>query len=321
MTANDDPLPQSDKPLDKLVRAQLEAEGAGVDAKAMLDRAQNRLLQEAAAPAKANPRWKRWAVFAPFAVAASLLIAFFLLRPGEEVQASPREMVEKAQNAHSAEVDRCYHVRFELSAEMQKRLHWLPPVREETLWTRGDRFWIEPAFGNTGAWGRDEHNRVWLTPNDVEGMVFPAGELPPLMAEFFAVRSLQFPKLLEAVLKDCDLSFLPNEADTPKNVKRIQALPRRDTASGILKKAVIEVEKETHTVRKLILDRRVRDVDIALVTFTFLETRSQDPGVYRIESYLKPGVRPIDGVDENSRTARRRLLRELGIFRILAKMP
>lgn len=288
MTDVPNPLPEPERPLDRLVRARLDADAQDVDAEALLARVRARLAENSPTPAApARPaRRRRWGLLVPVAAAASVMAAFFLMRPGEDIQASPARMIEEAKKTHSQGLDRCYRVRFDLAPEISKRYPFLAPSNEETLWTRGDQFWVAPSFTGRGAWGRDARDRVWVVPVPRVGVVFEPAELPPALDEVLKVRSLQLPTLLDDVLNNCDLEFLPAEPDTPPNVRRIRATPKADAPAGTLKRAVIEVEQQAHVVRRLVLERVVAGADLVTVTFTLTETRTLDAGVYEVSAHV-----------------------------------
>src|SRR5262245_46737355 len=143
MSTNPGPFPRPTRPLDALVHARLEAGASGVDGGAMLGRAR-------AKRDRAQERWRRLLVGLPASLAAGLL-GLLLLAPSRQVHASPAAVVAQARETSTAPIDRAYRLRTEVSGRLKKRLARWGLERDTTLWTRGDRFRIEPGLGGKGA--------------------------------------------------------------------------------------------------------------------------------------------------------------------------
>src|SRR5438552_1541758 len=192
-------FPMPADPLDALVRSHLEADGRA----ASPARVVNSVLAglDAERPAASRPR-RRVAVLR-LAVAAALLLGLFVVMPRPVAHAGPGEVVRQAQKVHQLAIDQCYVVRTEPSPRLRRQFPRLDFRHEARLWTRGDRYWVEPAFAGKGVWGRDEHGRAWVVPSPSAGLRYDADELPESLALFFEVRAVRLPTLLDEVLRDC----------------------------------------------------------------------------------------------------------------------
>jgi hypothetical protein len=289
-------FPTPPDPLDALVRSHLEVDGRAASPARVVNSVLANLDDR---PTASRPR-RRMAVLR-LAVAAALLLGLFAVTPRPVAHAGPGEVVRQSQKVHQLAVDRCYVVRTEPSDKLRLRL----PRHEARLWTRGDRFWVEPAFAGKGVWGRDEHGRTWVVPSPSAGLRYDADEIPESLARFIEVRAVRLPTLLGEVLRDCDLAL---EENSPPGVRVVLATSRAGTRAGFAG-ARIEVAEETGVVRRLVLRPRVMGKELAVVTLTLQETCSQPDDHYRAEGHLLPGAPVHDRTDPRPR--RQLLLRAL----------
>ena len=78
-------------------------------------------------------------------------------------------------------------------------------------------------------------------------------------------------------------------AETPLEAAVEEIVKLRNEAEQgqwLLKAAQLEIDTQTHVIRRLVLARLQ-----ATVTYTLVETRSLDPDQYRLEGHLEPGAR------------------------------
>ncbi len=293
-----DPFPYPERALDRAVRARLDTDAQAANTGHILSEIQGQLLADAARPPR---RTRRWIVAAAAALAASILLAVFLLLPGGMVQASPKEVVERARSVHQGSEDRCYVVHAEVPPLIRKRFPRSDFDRESKLWTRGDRYFVEMANGH-GFWGRDESRRVWIVPTPDAAARFDDDEVPAAFREFLDIRAVNLPDLLDEVLAHCDLSWATN-VDAPNDVERIYAVSRDSGRS--LRGAVIDVEKQTNVIRRLSLDRQLfRDPRLKFsVSFTLVNADPPDPVRYSPEGHLRPGSPILDRTHPRMRRA------------------
>lgn len=301
------PFPEPEPGIDALVRAQLDAEAARADARAMADRV---LAQLAAAsePQTNRPRraWGRLASLAGVVgLAAAVLVAAFVLSGPREATAtpSPAEVVQGARGALARNDTRCYRVT--IDARAREAFPLLAQGVPRTLCTRGDRFVVEPGFGGKGAWGRDGSGRVWVAPDTDGAAAFNEAELPPLIRNAVKVHELEPDTLLDEVLSAFDLTW--SEPPAPGSDTYSVTATRRGNAPALrLAWAELVIEKKTKVIRSLTL-RRGGAGGHATFTFTLLATVAKDDMAFTPEGYIRPGA-PV--FDHNKRLLRHRLLRQ-----------
>src|SRR5262245_38909791 len=96
--------------IDRLVRAHLEREAAGVDASALLASVRDRLnATQASRPRRSPPAAWRWRLLA----AAAVVLAGVFGLNRNPAQANPEQLIRDAHAAHAQPVDRRYRVRIE----------------------------------------------------------------------------------------------------------------------------------------------------------------------------------------------------------------
>jgi hypothetical protein len=291
-----DPFPRPDRPLDRAIRARLDADARAAVADRLLARVRARLDADAVTSAGRN---RRRLLTVAGALAASILIAVFLLIPSGTAQASPREVVEQAKAEHEGPADRCYEVSYELPAGWKNLSPWLNSDQPSRLWTRGDRYVTELAGGRR-AWGRDEQGRVWIAPSPYAAARFGPDEVPEALKNFFDVRAVRLPQVLDEFLKECDLTARP---DDNKSIRRIAAVPRTDVRTA-LHRAEVDVNPKSNAVERLMIEHQL-PAGTAAVTFRRVAADPPAESVYRPEGHLKEGAPVFD---------RAQPLRRLGVL-------
>jgi hypothetical protein len=284
-----------DTDVDALVRGHLAREASQVDAAALLAGVQARLAEQAPRPTagRIRPHRRAWwaGVAAAAAVAAVLFGGQFL--PPPVAQAGPEGVVRAARQAHAMPVDRCYRVEVVPALDGPLSRHpLLVQLRQTRLWTRGDRFWIETT--NTErkwAWGRDERGDVWLAAGRKQGIRFGQREVPDLAALACDVCSLRVETLLDEVLAGFDLQRQPGALP---GTQRIRAEPRPGRPDPGLRAVVLDVDQQSSALRRLELQRTRNGRHLATVTFTLVETGTQDPESYHLKGHLDPGAPVFD---------------------------
>ncbi len=267
---NDPLFPTPDGPLDKLVRRRLDADADGAAAEEAWRKAKAR---------RPGGAWGAWLARGVMAAAAAVLVAAFLFWPGGKAQASPAEMVARARDAHQDERSREYSLTADPPAALVRRFPRVDFGREISLWTRGDRFRVEPAPGG-GVWGQDEQGNVWFAPTRKFGVWFGKDEIPPAYKEALAVRSVQLPTLLDEVLKDCDVERVPGGDPVETTLEAF--------GNGSLRRAEIVIGP-ADVVRRLTLVRRLpggEDFTLKLM----LRAQGEKPAdFYRLAGALDAG--------------------------------
>lgn len=248
----------------------------------------------------------------PAAVAAGIVFALFAIQPAGKAQARPAEVVALARGAHEAPIDHHYLLRTEGSVARRGPLAGIDFSRDVDLWTRGDRFRIEPGPTGTGSWGRDEHGDVWLAFSPKAGVRFDAGEVPVALSDFLTVRSVDLPSLLSEVLRRTELERQPGSP----GIDRIEATPPPGARRTLLR-AVLDIDRETYLVKRLELHRRIVGAAV-VVTLTHLDSISRPADSYRLKGQLAPGA----DIGDRGRPARRlQLLVRHKLGALLGKTP
>lgn len=280
-----------DKEIERLVRAALDRESERVDPRPLFERIKAEARCTTAVPVRRRtPRasW-RWAGVAAAAILALTAIGLPFVRQGRPALAKGETVVREARQVHLMPVDRCYLVELRressLAAEIAPNL---PQVRQNRLWTRGDRFWVESVRPDQRwAWGRDEANRFWIAFGPHTAVRFDAGEVPDWLNLFCDLHSLNVERWLGDVLDRFDLTREDLPAGEEFSTIRIKAKARNVPSIGpAVQSAEIEVDAETRVIRRLVI-RRVLDGDpLATVTYSLSETDALDPADYQVEGHL-----------------------------------
>ena len=271
--------------LDALIRGRLDRDAERIDPRELFARIVG------AEPAKPRRAAKAAGYLGGVAVAAGLAFLFFgglfYAKPGP---ASAETLVRDAQAVHHQPVDRCYLV------EVRRESNALDESRRVTahsqttrLWTRGDRFWIESTNPQSRwAWGRDERGGVWLAFGVVSrGVRLDPDEVPRSLEQASDLYSMQLETLLSNIRRDFTLT---REALPDSSGVLISATLKPGRHSPTLRSATLELDPETKVVRQVALNRVLNGQPFATVTYTLVETGTQDDAKYQLEGHLPPGA-------------------------------
>lgn len=273
--------------LDAAVRNHLENEAARVDATAMMQNLFARLDRETVPlvkPVTHRPA-RRWLAAAAM-LAASLLLAIFLVGPGRGYAASPMEAVRSARAAHADETVRCYtvtHIR--PTGFLAGRIENTP-----RLCVRGGSFQVTvPDVEIT--WGRDDKGRIWLAPTRNVAARFEPAELPETLREIVAIRGLELPELLDEVLSDFDLVWQNDDPHTRTVVatRQLRAGPLQITS------AEIQLAQESDLIEQLTLKRQTAREGVMTITFKLDQETHGHAGAFSAEGNLELGGEVFDG--------------------------
>ncbi|MEZ6040003.1 MAG: hypothetical protein R3C20_05825 [Planctomycetaceae bacterium] len=151
------------------------------------------------------------------------------------------------------------------------------------------------------AWGRDADGAIWMTlgPRLVRGWCRRDGSASSTSAT-----------CTRCIWKHCCQNFLKHcsvgaDRKGPAGTDIITAVPRRRWSERPLKRAMIEVDRESKAIRRLVVERGFPDQSSTIVTFTLVDSRLADEAMYRPQGHLKEPNR-IFASDTDS--ARRREL-------------
>jgi hypothetical protein len=235
------------------------------------------------------------------AVAASVALVVFLLtgHGDNPVYASASQIVEAAIHTHAEPIERVYVVEVERNPSDDNGFN-LP--RDVKVSTQGDRFWVEMKGYRRWAWGRDEEGAIWMTLGPRRAVVVGADEMGVPLKYIGDLYTLHLETLLQNFLKHCQLERIEGPAGTDI----ITAAPRRRWSERPLKRATIEVDRETKAIRRLVVEREFPDQSSTVVTFTLVDSRLADEELYRPQGHLTEPRRLFSR--ETEATKRRELM-------------
>ncbi len=228
------------------------------------------------------PRSKRrlWQSLGGAAVVAAIVVAFVMGRWESTALADAATVVRAAMVTHAEPVERVYIVQTERSATGDAGFN---PPRDVRVATQGDRFYVEMNQGERRwYWGLDADGAIWLTMGPRRAIVVDQDECGLPLQYISNLYTLNLESLLQNFLKHCTLSH----AEGPGATHSITATPRRRWNGGWLRKATIEVDRETKAVRRLVIERDIPQHGASTVTFTLVDSRTPDESKYRPEGHL-----------------------------------
>jgi hypothetical protein len=228
------------------------------------------------------PRGSRrfWQSLGGVAVVAALMAAFLLGRWESSALANAATIVEAAREIHAAPVERIYIVRTERSATGDAGF---PIPRDVRVATQGDRFYVEMNHGERRwFWGLDANGAIWLTLGPRRAIIVDQEECGAPLQYISHLYTLNLESLLQNFLKHCTLIH----EEGPGAAHSITAIPRRRWRAGGLRKATIDVDRETKAVRRLVIERDSPQHGASTVTFTLVDVRAPDEAKYRPEGHL-----------------------------------
>jgi hypothetical protein len=228
------------------------------------------------------PRGSRrlWQSLGGAAFVAALLVAFLVGRWENSALASAATVVRAAMETHAEPVERVYIVQTERSATEEAGFN---PPRDVRVATQGDRFYVEMNRGERRwFWGLDANRAIWLTLGPRRAIVVDQDECGVPLQYISNLYTLNLESLLQNFLKHCTLTH----EEGPGATHSITATPKRRWHGGWLRKATIEVDRETKAVRRLVIERDIPQHGTSTVTFTLVDSRTPDESKYRPEGHL-----------------------------------
>lgn len=212
--------------------------------------------------------------------------------------ASAAELVEATLHAHAAAIERVYVVEVRRGGNTAP-LPELP--RDVRVATQGNRFWVQMRGQREWIWGRDERGAVWMTLGDHRAVVINPDEMGLPLRYLGDLYTLNLETLLQSFLRHCQLEL----SDETAGIRRITATPRRPWRDRPLRRAVIEVDRETGVIRQLVLERELHRIS-SVTTFTLVESRAADAALYGPPGHLAPSGRVLGA--ETGRDDRRAVM-------------
>jgi hypothetical protein len=214
-------------------------------------------------------------------IAASLLMigAFFAGRWDSNAFASSSSILRAALATHSERIERVYVVEYQ--RENSALLGFNPP-KDVRVMTQGDRFWVEMNRNEKRwTWGREADGSLWLAFGQKRAIRIGPDEVGQPLQYLSSVYSLNLETILGSILKEFHMTY----SDGSDTTHVITAKPKKKSPSW-LHEIVIEVDKETKTVRRLLIRRSNPALGESSVNFTLVDSRFPDESMYRAEGHL-----------------------------------
>jgi len=228
------------------------------------------------------PRGSRrfWQSVGGVAVVAAVVVAFVMGRWENRALANAATIVRAAMETHAEPVERVYIVQTERPAATDAGF---TPPRDVRVATQGDRFYVEMNRGERRwYWGLDAEGAIWLTLGPRRAIIVDQDELGLPLQYISDLYTLNLETLLQNFLKHCTLEHQAGSRATDL----ITVIPKRRWHGGWLRKATIEVDRETKAVRRLVIEREIPQQGTSTVTFTLVDSRTPDESKYRPEGHL-----------------------------------
>ena len=217
--------------------------------------------------------------------------------------ASATQLVQAAIHTHAAAIERIYVV--EITRGPTKELQVELP-KDVRVATQGDRFWVQMRGQREWTWGRNEQGAIWMTLGPQQAVIVEAEEMGMPLRYIGDLYTLNLETLLTSFLKYYQLE----SSDGPAGTTIIVANPRRQWSNRPLKRATIEVDRETKAIRKLVLEREVEQIQSVSI-FTLVDSRLADESLYRPEGHLTEPYK-IFGTDTQRFDRRERIMNWFG---------
>jgi hypothetical protein len=286
--------------LDRLVRAHLEREAERVDPSALLARlreGQARAEGPGAAPPRASRRkagrWTRPAGW--LTVAAAVLVGAFLGgRALGPAPANAAALLRDVRAIHARGIDRCYRVHFAPDPRSWDGPNVLGGPSESVLWTRGDRFWADCSIGPLRLkLGRSEEGGLWVSPAPDKGVRLSGerSQLPDRLAVLLDLNAMTVPTLVDDVLADFDLRAQGPAPGDPEASSLVWARLKPGRSHPLIAAALLEIDGHSDTLRRLVLWTVSDGRPHGTVTYTLIDSATQDDDRFRLESHLDPGAK------------------------------
>jgi hypothetical protein len=213
-------------------------------------------------------------------VVVAAMVGWFFWQNQQRAMASAAELVQAAMHTHAAAVERIYLVDVRRGAAAEELVE-LP--RNVRVATQGDRFWVQMQAQRDWVWGRDEQGAVWITLGNNQAVVVHPEEMGLPLRYIGDLYTLNLETLLASFLRYCRLEL----SDEAAGLRVITATPRRQWSNRPLRRAVIEVDRDTGVIRRLVLERELERIS-AVTTFTLVESRVADTSLYGPLGHLSP---------------------------------
>ncbi|MBL8851182.1 MAG: hypothetical protein JNG89_15990 [Planctomycetaceae bacterium] len=302
MTAQE---PDDSGHIDRLVREHLDRQAAAMDTAGLLESIRSGIpAAEVGAPVRASragghstPRPLRRKWLWPAGMALGLIVAFLGGRYLTPAAASPTLLLREVQAVHSRAVDHFYQVQFAPDPRFTNPDNPMDRPTDNTLWTRGDRFWCDCALGDHRlAVGRDESGRLWCAPSRSKGILLPSreSEISPEFRLICAINSMSIPRLVDDVLDGFELHAEVSSRGTAAETSVIWARLKPGQTHRLISSAVMEVDANSDIVQRLVLWIVKDGHPHGTVTYTLVESTVHDDQQYRLSAHIDADAEIVD---------------------------
>jgi hypothetical protein len=285
----------TDDSLERGIRAHLDREAAQVDASAMLNR-----VRAKATPQSLDRRaWLRWASVGAGATVAASVGAVLFFNPMNPPQlAAAEQLLEEAKTAHTQPTDRCYEVTSEWELPFLRRLQVSAVSKKFRVWTRGERFWVEPLGESVPyVMGQDSTGRIWFALNRKRGLIYEPTEVGEPLARLCELLSLRAVQTLSEILEQ--FTVLRKDRGQPGETIQIEAKIRPSwlNRNPRFREISIELDPTTKLIQKAEFKRQINDEPAALLAFRLLESGTQPDAAYEVTGHLDADAEVWDHKD------------------------
>jgi hypothetical protein len=294
-----DPEQRTFDTVDRLVKAHLDRRTEQTDSSALLGRLRQSLGRSERHGRRSAPRQprsgRRWArPVGWLSVAAAVLIGGFL--GGRAFSPSPANaaaILKGVRGVHEQGIDRCYRVHFAPDPRSWDGTNVLGGPSDSVLWTRGDRFWADCSIGPIRLKiGRSEDGVLWVSSSPDRGTRIPAenSHLPDKLSVLCDLNAMTVPALVDDVLADFDLRAEGPVPGDPEASSLVWARLKPGRSHPLIASALLEIDDRSNTLRRLVLWTVNDGQPHGTVTYTLIESATQDDDRYRLEAHLEPGA-------------------------------
>ncbi|OWK43917.1 LolA family protein [Fimbriiglobus ruber] len=326
-TPNPTPSPAGDAEteIERVVRAHLDREAAGVNPEAILARVHAAVLSNDGQPIETRQDYRDsddspvrpalgrkalWFAVGGVGVGVGSLVAacvvlFVLLSGGDPhdkpvvvgTPTSASDILELARATHTAPTDRRYDVRAEWDDAALNQLKLESAPQLSRLWTRGDQFYVETPDENnkTTAWGQSRNGQVWVAVNRKQVLVYDASEENAPIRKYSDLMSLRVLTMLNELLSEYDLQ--KEGTGTPGERIRIAATPKPTQSKESIRyqKVDLVIDPETMAIQSAVFKRKINGTVVGTLTFSLAENGTLADNAYDLHGHVDADYKLIDG--------------------------
>lgn len=236
---------------------------------------------------------RRWGVgLALLGAAAAIAVMVSPTTPLIETNVNADAMLSAAHATHDGPMERIYDVtimRESLSEDSDLPSGFVQNVR---IATQGDRFWVEMNHGpRRWVWGREADGSIWIVLGPHAAVRLAPEEVGEPLRRISDIYSLSIGELLEDLPRGFELHEIPASSEQRYAVEGSNRRPRGPFG---MQRVTAELDRSTHEVQRLAIERRLSDQHLTTTTYTLVESKPADTALYSPEGHLDDVSRVID---------------------------